>query len=87
MEIKTKQRWRYKDILNDSAKGLSISKVEKWKRKSIYKCNKRKFPQKSIMFIKRNLMLYVTGTLKTMDRCLSNSKGKNLNKLDTVVQI
>lgn len=39
------------------------------------------------MFIKRNLMLYVTGTLKTMDRCLSNSKGKNLNKLDTVVQI
>lgn len=39
------------------------------------------------MFIKRNLMLYVIGTLKTMDRCLSNSKGKNLNKLDTVVQI
>lgn len=46
-----------------------------------------KISSKGIMFIKRNLMLYVIGTLKTMDRCLSNSKGKNLNKLDTVVQI
>lgn len=69
-----------------SKRAISVSKAEEWKRKSIYKCNKRKFPQKDILFIKRNLMLCITVTVKTMDKCLSNSEEKNLIKLDTVFQ-